>query len=116
VLGRQREGDFDLVGWSDSNWAQDPNDQRSTSSFIFDIAGSSVLWSSKKQSTVAISPVETKYIVSANTTKEAVWLCTLLTELDSSPTTATVIYADNQGYIALTNNPISHFCAKHIDI
>jgi len=27
VLGRQREGKFDLIGWSDSNWAQDVDDR-----------------------------------------------------------------------------------------
>jgi len=75
-----------------------------------------VTWSSKKQPTVTTSSVEAKYIASANATKEAVWLCTLLTELDFSPTTATVIFANNQGCIALANNPVSHSCAKHIDI
>ena len=62
------------------------------------------------------SSVEAEYVASANATKEAVWLCTLLTELDFPPTTATVIFADNQGCIALANNPVSHSCAKHIDI
>ena len=116
VLGRWQEGYFDLVGWSDSNWAQDTNDHRSTSGFIFDVAGSSIAWSSKKQATVATSSVEAEYIASANATKEAVWLHTLLTELDFSPTQATVIYADNLGCITLANNPVSHSRAKHIDI
>jgi len=65
---------------------------------------------------VATSSVEAEYVASANATKEAVWLRTLLTELDFPPTTATVIFADNQGCIALANNPVSHSCAKHIDI
>jgi len=39
-----------------------------------------------------------------------------LTELDFPPTQATIIYADNLGYIALANNPVSHSQAKHIDI
>jgi len=116
VLGRQEKDKFDLVRWSDSNWAQDMDDCRSTSSFVFDIAGGSVTWSSKKQSTVATSSVEAKYIASANATKEAVSLRTLLTELDFPPTTATIIHADNQGCIALANNPVSHTRAKHIDI
>lgn len=42
VLGRQKEGSFDLVGWSDSNWVQDTSDCRSTSGFIFDVADSSI--------------------------------------------------------------------------
>jgi len=116
VLGRRRERRFDLIGWSDSNWAQDVDDCRSTSGFVFDVAGSSVTWSSKKQPTVATSSVEAEYVASANATKEAVWLHTLLTELDFPPMTATVIHADNQGCIALANNPVSHSRAKHIDI
>jgi len=28
----------------------------------------------------------------------------------------TIIFADNQGCIALTQNPVNHSCAKHIDI
>jgi len=27
VLGRRMKGGFDLVGWTDSNWAQDPDDR-----------------------------------------------------------------------------------------
>jgi len=108
VLERWQEGYFDLVGWSNSNWAQDTNDHRSTSSFIFDVAGSSIAWSSKRQATVVTSSVEAEYVASANATKEAVWLRTLLTELDFPPTQATVIHADNLGCITLVNNPVSH--------
>ena len=86
VLGRWKESSFDLVGWFDSNWAQDMSNHRLTSSFIFDVAGSSIVWSSKKQTTVVTSFMEAEYIASANATKEAVWLHTLLTELDFSST------------------------------
>jgi len=79
TLGRRREGSFDLVGWSNSNWAQDTSDRRSTSSFVLNVADSSIIWSSKKQATVAISSVETKYVLSVNATKEAVWLHMLVT-------------------------------------
>ena len=116
VLGKREKGKFDLVGWLDSNWAQDRDDCRSTSGFVFDVAGSFISWSSKKQATVATSSIEAEYIASANATKEAIWLCTLLTELDFPLATATMIYADNQGCIALANNPVSHSRAKHIDI
>ena len=65
---------------------------------------------------MATFSVEAEYIALANATKEAIWLCTLLTELDFSPTMVTMIYADNQGCIVLTNNPVSHSHAKHINI
>ena len=60
--------------------------------------------------------VETEYVALANTTKEAIWLHILLTELDFPPTMATMIHADNQDCIALANNPVSHSHTKHIDI
>jgi len=116
VLGRQENGGFDLVGWTDSNWGQDPDDRRSVGSFVFDIAEGCMSWSSKKQSTVATSSVEAEYVTSATTTKEAIWLRTLLEELNFTQITATIIKANNQGCIALAYNPVSHSRAKHIDI
>jgi len=116
VLGRRMKREFDLVGWTDSNWAQDPDDHRSTSGFAFDVGGGVISWSSKKQPTVATSSVEAEYIASANATKEAVWLRTLLRELDLPQKKTTIIHADNQGSIALAHNPVSHSRAKHIDI
>jgi len=105
-----------LVGWTDSSWAQDQDDCRSTSGFVFDIVESSISWSSKKQATVTTSLVEAEYIASSNATKEAIWLRTLLIELDFPPTTATIIHTDNQGCIVLASNPVTHSHAKHIDI
>jgi hypothetical protein len=108
-LGHRNNGDFDLVGWSDSSWAQDLDGTRkSVSGYVFDIAGRSVSWSSKKQTIVATSTIEAEYVVAANATKEAIWLHILLKELDFPQTTTTIIHADNQGCIALSGNPVSH--------
>ena len=84
--------------------------------FVFDVAGGYVSWSSKKQVSVATSSVEAEYVASANATKEAVWLRTLLKEVGYPQSQATIVHADNQGAIALAQNPISHSRAKHIDI
>lgn len=60
--------------------------------------------------------VETKYIVSKNATKETIWLQTLPQGLDLPQTKVTIIYANNQRFIALAYNSILHFRAKYIDI
>jgi len=60
--------------------------------------------------------VEAEYIASANATKEAIWLCILLKELNFPQTNTIIVYIDNQGCIALTGNPVSHSHAKHINI
>ena len=116
VLGRQTKGSFNLVGWTDSNWAQDSDDCHSVGGFIFDIARGFISCSLKKQPTVATSSVEEEYIVSASTMKEAVWLHTLLEELDFPQITATIINTDNQGCIAFAYNLVGYSHAKHIEI
>ena len=116
VLGRQTKENFDLVGQTDSNWAQDPDNCHSVGRFIFNIARGSISWSLKKQPTVTTSLVEAEYITSASATKEAIWLYTLLEEPDFSQITVTTINADNQGCIVLAHNPIGHSHTKHIDI
>ena len=75
VLGCQGANRVDLVSWTDSDWAQDPDTgRRSIGGFVFDVAGSKVAWSSKKQPTVALSTVESEYMAASNVTKEAIWL------------------------------------------
>src|SRR4051812_46505956 len=43
-----------ISGYSDANWGNDINTHRSTSGYIFFIAGGVVSWSSKRQATVAL--------------------------------------------------------------
>ena len=108
--------DTDLIGWTDSDWAQDIDSRRSVGGFVFEIAGGVVSWSSKKQPTVALSTVEAEYMAASNATKEAIWLRSLLEDLGFKQVAATIIYGDNQGCIALSRNPVAHSRAKHIDI
>lgn len=60
--------------------------------------------------------VKAEYMASANATKEAIWLHTLLADLGFPQTTSTLIRADNQGCIMLARNSVVHSRAKHIDI
>lgn len=48
--------------------------------------------------------------------KEAIWLRRILTELDKDYCGATQLYCDNQGALALADNPGKHKRTKHIDI
>ena len=106
----------DCICYSDADWAGDINDRRSTSGYLFQISGGAVTWSSKKQLCVALSTAEAEYIALASAAQEAVWIRQLTTELGSPPTTATIIYEDNQSAIAMTKNPQFHGKAKHIAI
>ena len=108
--------DFQLYGYSDSDWAGDVETRKSTSGYVFRLGGATISWRSKKQSVVALSSTEAEYIALASAVQEAVWLRNLLSDLTSKQVKPTVIYEDNQGAIALCKNPIDHSRMKHIDI
>jgi len=48
--------------------------------------------------------------------KEALWLCSLLSEIFGTLADATVMFSDNQSTIALARDHQYHACTKHIDV
>ena len=80
------------------------------------MSGAAVDWLSKKQPVVALSTTEAEYIALCSATQETVWLNRLLTDIKAPPQKPILIKEDNQGTIAVVNNPISHNRTKHIDI
>jgi hypothetical protein len=52
--------DFNI--FCDADWASDATDQKSVSSYVITMAGGAVSWSSKKQTSVALSTAEAEYI------------------------------------------------------
>ena len=49
---------LDIRGFVDADWAGDLDQRRSTSGYVFNLFGGSVIWMSKKQSVVALSTTE----------------------------------------------------------
>jgi len=105
-----------LHGFVDADWASNINNRKSTSGFIFMLAGGTISWSSKKQSSVALSSTKAEYITGAHTAKEAIWLRHLLTKLGLEINAPTFLHIDNQSAIAIAKNPKFHNCTKHIKI
>jgi hypothetical protein len=92
------------------------NDRRSTSGYVFILASATISWSLKKQTLVVLSSTEAKYITSAHTAKELIWLRELLTGLDLATNSPTTLLMDNQSAIAIAKNPTFHKCTKHIEV
>ena len=65
---------LDIRGFVDADWAGDLDQRRSTSGYVFNLFGGAVSWMSKKQSIVALSTIESKYMTATHASKEAVWL------------------------------------------
>ena len=106
----------DLHSYSDSDWAGDLDDRKSTSGYLFLLSGAPISWRSKKQSTVALSTAEAEYIALSYASQEAMWLRQLISELKFDKSDATVLYEDNQAAKCMARNGQHHGRSKHIDI
>ena len=107
--------EFKLVGYSDSDWAGDLDDRKSTTGFVFYLGNVAFTWSSKKQPIVTLSTCEAEYVAATSCVCHAIWLRRLLKELLMPQEEATEIYVDNKSALALVKNPVFHDRSKHID-
>lgn len=105
-----------LVGYSDSDWANEVTERRSMSGYVFLLEGTAITWSATRQKTIALSTVEAEYMSQCEAGREATWLRRFLKELGFDVNSPTIIHCDNQGAIALAGNPIHHRRTKHIDV
>ena len=106
----------DLTGFSDSDFGGDPDKRRSTTGYVFMLAGGAISWASKLQPTVAASTTEAEYMAAAHATKEALWLKKLMRSFGRDDGVPIKMFGDNQAALAIIQNPTSHQRAKHIDV
>ena len=97
VVRRTEDEEVYLRGWTDSDWAGDVDDRRSTTGYCFTLGSGAISWSSKKQPTVALSSTEAEYRAACAGTCEVVWLChQLLGELGFPQRRSSSMFCDNQ--------------------
>ena len=84
VYGGHKEP-LELVGYSDSDWAGDHETRRSTTAYLFQLAGGAISWKSRLQPTVALSSTEAEYMSACAAAQEAIYLRRLVTDLGVKP-------------------------------
>jgi hypothetical protein len=105
---------FELVGYSDSDYAGDKVERRSTSGTYQLLGRSLVSWSSKKQNSVALSTAEAEYIAIGNCA-QILWIKATLKDFGIKFRKVPLL-CDNESVMKLTNNLVQHQRTKHIDI
>lgn len=111
-----KEKNITIAAFSDSDWAGDQDDRKSTSGYIIKINNNIVSWVSKKQKTVADSSAEAEYYALTETAKELKWFKSLFEEIGCIVNQPSIIYCDNRAATILTENDVFHGRTKHIEI
>jgi hypothetical protein len=110
------EGTPLLVGFTDSDWASDPDDRKSTVGYVFNLGSGPVTWACKKQQAIAISSAEAKYRAAINASQEALWLRQILSEFGFQHQHPTSLWSDNHSAIKPAKDPVQHQHSKHIEL
>ena len=77
--------------------------------------GTCIMWSSKKQGTVALSTTEAKYIALMHVAKQMIWIRRLLNEIGLDQIKLTLICCDNLSVITIMHDTTYHMHTKHIN-
>ncbi|KAE8730652.1 putative galacturonosyltransferase 6 [Hibiscus syriacus] len=104
-----------INGYVDSDYAGDLDKSKSTTGYVFKVAGGAVSWVSKLQSVVATSTTEAEYVAATQASKEAIWLKMLLEELGHNQEYVS-LFCDSQSALHLARNPAFHSRTKHIRV
>ena len=104
-----------IQGFSDSDFAGDSDDRKSTSVQVFFNGNSAITWNTLKQSAVALSSREAKYIAASAASCQGIWIIRFIEELLNIKVRPFKLFVDNVSAISLSKNPSQHERSKHID-
>ena len=106
---------FDLKGFSDSDYAGDRVDRKSTSGTCHFLGRSLVCWSSKKQNCISLSTAEAEYIAAGASCSQLLWMKQTLKDYGINLKKVPLL-CDNESAIKISQNPVQHSRTKHIEI
>ena len=100
--------------FSDSDWAGNVEDRKSTSGFLVKVYNTSVCWGSTKQRIVALSTTKAEHIALCEAAKSILWIRTVLEDMNKQVGAATIVYEDNQGAVVWSTDGTKN--CKHVAV
>ena len=104
-----------LQTYSDSDYAES-KDRRSISGAVHLAYGSPIMWTSRKQQTIALSTCEAEYVAASQALQDTKWITRLLSDAFRIKTEPTPFFIDNNGAIDIATHKGKTRRRKHIDI
>ncbi|XP_072074026.1 secreted RxLR effector protein 161-like [Arachis hypogaea] len=106
---------FQLVDFCDADFARDIIDRRSASGMCYFPEKSLIVWSSKKQATVALSTAKAEYIAASSCCSQLLCLKTQLADYKLKVSNIP-LFCDNISAINISKNPVLRSITKHIEV
>ncbi|GJY31862.1 putative ribonuclease H-like domain-containing protein [Tanacetum coccineum] len=115
VCACARDSPFELEAFSDSDYGGASLDRKSTTGGCQFLGRRLISWQCKKQTIVANSTTEAKYVAAANCCGQVLWIQNQMMDYGFNFMN-TKIHIDNESTISVIKNPVSHSRTKHIEI
>ncbi|GJX32444.1 putative ribonuclease H-like domain-containing protein [Tanacetum coccineum] len=110
-----KDSPFDLVAYTDSDYAGASLDRKSTTGGCQFLGSRLISWQCKKQTVVANSTTEAEYVAASSCCGQVLWIQNQLLDYGYN-FLHTKIFIDNNSTICIIKNPVFHSKTKHIDI
>jgi hypothetical protein len=106
-----------IKGFTDVDFAEDTNDRKSTSEYVFLFGEIMVSWLSKKQGCVTKYTMEAEYIACSTAVSNAVWIKRFMESLKLDMQDRLVnVFCDNKSAILLIKSKENSSKGKYIDV
>ena len=117
-LTYEKTDHLEVVGYTDADFAGCLDSRKSTSGYVFLLAGGAVSWKSAKQHIVATSTMEAEFIGCYEASSHALWLKKFISGLMTvdSISKPLRLHCDNSAVIFFSNYSKSTGANKHIDV
>ena len=113
----EKHGHMEILGFTDADWAENPNGRKSTAGYLTFVGGNLVTWRSKKQKVVALSSADEEFRGIKSGLTEILWLRKLMTELGLMSQHSCKLFCDNKAAISISEkNPVQHDQTKHVEV
>ncbi|GJY87388.1 putative ribonuclease H-like domain-containing protein [Tanacetum coccineum] len=110
-----KDSPFDLVEYTDSDYAGASLDRKSTTRGCQFLGSTLISWQCKKQIVVANSTTEAEYVAALSCYRQVLWIQNQLLDYGYNFMHAK-IFIDNNNTIFIIKNPVFHSKTKHIEI
>ena len=110
-----KNNQLNVDGYTNTDWAGNVSDRKSTSCYFTFVRGNLVTWRTKKQKVVALSSAEAEFRGMAKGLCELLWLRRLLTNIGFTPSFEMNLFCDNKAAIDISHL-VQHDRTKHNEV